>query len=140
MEEQMTDSSDWAVRTNKNTIRLMCWTGAWTATMAMAAFGPQLVWHFDTLLTILATLINLGAGFGMILANKRNLEGLDELQRKIQLEAMALSLGVGLVVGLSYELLEDVHLITFQPEIPHVIMLMGLTYVVGIIVGNRRYR
>jgi hypothetical protein len=140
MEEQMADSNDWEVRTNKSSIRLMGWTIAWTATMALAAFGPRTLWDFDTLLTILAVLINLGIGFGMILAHKRNLEGLDELQRKIQLEAMALSLGVGLVVGLSYELLEDVHLISFQPEIPHVIILMGLTYMAATIIGRRRYR
>lgn len=140
MEEQMTDSNDWEVRTIKSSIRLMGWTIAWTATMAVTAFGPRILWDFDTLLTIITVLINLGIGFGMILAHKRNLEELDELQRKIQLEAMALSLGVGLVVGLSYELLEDVHLISFQPEIPHVIILMGLTYMAGIIIGRRRYR
>jgi len=64
----------------------------------------------------------------------------DELMRKIQLEAMALTLGVGLVVGMSYELLEDIKLISFEPQIPHLIMLMGFTYIIGIILGNRRYQ
>ncbi len=53
---------------------------------------------------------------------------------------MALTLGVGLVVGVSYELLEDIKLITFEPEISHLILLMCLTYCIGIIVGNRRYQ
>ena len=60
----------------------------------------------------------------MILTNKRYLNGLDELMRKIQLEAMAISLGVGLVCGLSYELLEDIKLITFEPEVSHLIILI----------------
>ncbi len=51
-----------------------------------------------------------------------------------------MALGVGLVVGVSYELLEDIKLITFEPEISHLILLMCLTYGVGIILGNRRYR
>jgi xanthosine utilization system XapX-like protein len=53
---------------------------------------------------------------------------------------MALTLGVGLVVGMSYELLEDIKLISFEPQIPHLIMLMGFTYIIGIILGNRRYQ
>jgi hypothetical protein len=62
------------------------------------------------------------------------------LQRLIQLEAISLAFGVGVVVGLSYELLEDVKLITFEPEISHLIMLMALTYMFGLFLGNRHYR
>ena len=76
----------------------------------------------------------------MIRMFRQYLLGLDELQRKIQLDAMGLSLGVGIVVGSSYELLEDIKLITFEPEISHLIILMGLTFGIGIIVGNRRYQ
>ncbi|MDE0586705.1 MAG: hypothetical protein OSB64_00005, partial [Candidatus Marinimicrobia bacterium] len=111
----MTESNDFTTRTKINTVQLGLWTGAWVLTTALAAFGPKLFWEFNTPLTILGVLINLGIGFGMILTNKRYLNGLDELMRKIQLEAMAISLGVGLVCGLSYELLEDIKLITFEP-------------------------
>jgi hypothetical protein len=76
----------------------------------------------------------------MIRVFKQYLLGLDELQRKIQLDAMALTLGVGIVVGVSYELLEDIKLIAFEPEISHLILLMCLTYCIGIILGNRRYQ
>jgi hypothetical protein len=76
----------------------------------------------------------------MIVANKQFLQGLDEMHRKIFLDAAALSLGVGLVCGLSYELLEDIKLITFQPEISHLVMLMCLTFLTGMIVGHRKYR
>ena len=55
---------------------------------------------------------------------------MDELQRLIQLEALSLALGVGIVVGISYELLEDVKLITFEPEISHLIMLMSLNLLI----------
>ena len=84
--------------------------------------------------------MNLGVGVGMIVANKRYLQGLDELHQKIFLDAGALTLGVGLVGGLSYELLEDVKLISFEPEISHLVMLMSLTFLVGMILGNRRYQ
>ena len=76
----------------------------------------------------------------MIRVFKQFLLGLDELQRKIHLDAMAISLGIGLVFGCSYEMLEDIKLIPFQPEIAHVIILMSLTYVVGAFLGHRKYQ
>ncbi len=140
MKEQVTESNELTCRISKNTANLALWTGTWLAATALAAFGPKYLWDFNTLPTILGILAHLVIGFGMIAANKRHLNGLDELQQKIQLDAMALALGVGLVVGVSYELLEDIRLISFEPEISHLIMLMALTYIVGIILGNRKYR
>ena len=90
--------------------------------------------------TVLGVLVNIVVGFGMILATRRHLLGLDEMQQKIFLDAGALTLGVGLVCGLSYELLEDIKLITFEPEIPHLAILMCLTFMVGMVVGHRKYR
>lgn len=135
-----TDSSDWVARGKKNTLRLGYWTGAWLVTMAVATFGPLLVWQPDHLLTGLAILLNIGIGFGMILANKNSLKGMDEMQQKIQLEAMALSLGVGLVVGLGYSMMDISNLISFDAEISHLVILVGLTYGTGIFVGRRKYQ
>lgn len=140
MNNQMTETSDFAARSKKNTIRLGLWTGAWVLATALVAFGPKLLWDFDTSLTILALLSNLGIGVGMILANKQHLKGLDEMHQKIQLEAMGLSLGIGLVVGIGYEQMEDIRLITFEPEISHLIMLMAISYMIGVFLGTRRYR
>jgi hypothetical protein len=135
-----TDSSDWVAQGRKNTLRLGYWTGAWLVTMAVAAFGPLLMWQANQLLTALAIFLNIGIGFGMILANKNSLKGLDELQQKIQLEAMALSLGVGLVIGLGYSTMDTSNLISFDAEISHLVILMGLTYGAGIFVGRRKYQ
>ncbi len=140
MNQQKSDSNAWAASTAKNTVRLGYWTLAWLATTAVAAFGPKLLWDFATLPTILGVLANLAVGFGMILATKRHLQGLDEMQQKIFLDAGVLSLGVGLVCGLAYELLEDIKLITFEPEISHLVILMCLTFLAGMIAGHRKYR
>lgn len=140
MNDLKTDPNGWAASRARNTVRLGYWTAAWLVTMAVAAFGPKLIWNFDTLLTILAVLINLGVGFGMIVANKRHLQGMDEMHQKIFLDAGAVTLGVGLVCGLSYELLEDIKLISFVPEISHLVILMSLTFLIGMIAGHRKYR
>ena len=134
------DSCDITAQTKKNTLGLFFWTVAWVLATAGAAFGPRFLWGFNTLPTVLGVLIHISIGFGMIRVFKQYLLGLDELQRKIQLDAMALTLGVGMVVGVSYELLEDIKLITFEPEISHLIILMSLTFCIGIILGNRRYQ
>jgi hypothetical protein len=76
----------------------------------------------------------------MILAVRNQVLGMDELQRKVFLDASAITLGVGMVCGNSYELLEDIQLITFQPEISHLIVVMCLTYLASTVIGNRRYR
>ncbi|MGB5630107.1 MAG: hypothetical protein WBM45_11860 [Woeseiaceae bacterium] len=140
MNDSKADGKDWAANSNRNTLRLKIWTAAWVLTSAFAAFGPKLAWDFSTLPTIGAQLLNLGTGIGMIVATRRYVLGLDELQQKIFLQAGALTLGVGLVCGLSYELLEDVRLISFEPEIPHLVMLMCITFLVSTVAGYRRYR
>ncbi len=140
MNKLKTDSNDWASNTVRNTVRLGYWTGAWVITMAVANFGPVFIWHSNQLSTILAIVVNLGIGFGMIVANKRHLKGLDEMHQKIQLEAMALSLGVGLVVGLGYSNLDVTNVIAFDAEISHLVILMGLTYMAGVFAGLKRYR
>ena len=119
---------------------LAIWTGAWLVTTALVAFGPPLVWDYNTSLTVLAVLFNLGVGVGMILANKTYLAGLDEMHQKIFRDASALTLGVGLVCAVSYGLLEDIRLISFEPQISHLVMLMALTFLGAVIAGNRKYR
>ena len=140
MDKLKADSNDFARNIKKNTLRNLYWTAAWLASFAVAAFGPRLIWDFATLPTILGVLINLGVGFGMIVVNKRNVRGWDELGQKIFLDAAAFTLGVGLVCGLSYELLEDIRLISSEPEISHLVILMALTFMAGMIAGHRKYR
>lgn len=139
MNNPKTGSSSWAGNTAKNTTRLRYWTFAWVASMAVASFGPKLIWDYATLPTVIFIIINLGVGFGMILANRQYLKGLDEMQQRIFLDAGALTLGVGLVCGLGYELLSQTKLIPFEAEIAHLVILMCLTFLVGLIAGHRRY-
>lgn len=140
MNNPNTKSDSWAAKNTKNTLIIFYWTIAWVLTTALVTFGTEFIWQSDKLLTSLAILLNVVIGFGMILAVKRYLKGLDEMQQKIQLDAMALSLGVGLVVGLGYSSMDQTNLIPFSAEISHLIILMSLTYIVGIFAGLRKYR
>ncbi len=133
-------SGSFAAINTKNTLLLFYWTAAWVLTTALVNLGTEFIWPSNKLFIGLSILLNVIIGFGMILAIKRYLKGLDEMQQKIQLDAMALSLGVGLVVGLGYSSMAQTNLIPFDAEISHMIMLMSITYIVGIIAGLRKYR
>lgn len=126
-------------RTN-DILYLMCWTGAWVATLALLAVGPKMLWDHNIALTILVCVVNGGLGVGMIMANIRYQRAADELEKKIFLDATAITLGVGLVFGGSYQLWKAIQLITFDPAITHLIVLMALTFVASTVYGHWRYR
>lgn len=132
--------SNWEAENAKNTVRLAVWTIAWLVSLALATFGPMFIWESGTLPSVLAIAVNLAIGVGMILANKHHLQGLDELQRNMQLEAMAVSLGVGLITGLAFSTMDIVNLIHFDAEISHMVILMSITYAISLTVSRRKYR
>lgn len=132
--------SGWGSAQKRNTLHLGLWTFAWVATMAITAFGPRFLWDYATTPTFIAVVINLAAGVAMVMANHRHLRGLDEMHKDIFLNACAITLGVGMVCGFSYELLEDIRLIAFEPEISHLAILMCLTFMCGMLYGHWKYR
>ena len=136
----MQNSDAYSARTKSNTIRLGYWTFAWLISLILASFGKQFIWGLNASLTLGAIILTLVTGAGMIWANKIHLQGLDELQQKIQLEAMGLALGVGLVAGLSYSLLDINNLIRFDAEISYLVILVGLVYMAGVFIGQVRYK
>ena len=133
-------NQDWKTQTKKNTINLALWTMAWTLSMALATFGPKFIWESENTLTVIGVILNALLGVGMIFANIRLLNGLDDLQKKIQLEGMAIALGVGIVGGLSYSLLDTTNLISQDAEISFLVILIGLTYLFSVLIGQIRYK
>jgi hypothetical protein len=125
----------------KSNIRpLALWTLAWVISTALLRFGAEYIWDYQPAYSIIALMTHLALGLTMIMVNVKHLANLDELQRKITLDAMGITLGVGLIAGIAYEQLEDIKLISFEPEISHLIMLMAFTYILSILIGNRKYQ
>ena len=140
MQKQTINSNNWNMNTKKTTLKLFKWGIAWVTTLAIATFGRLFIWETNETISLIAILFNLAIGVGFIIANKDHLKGLDELQQKIQLEATALSLVVGVVVGITYSLLAQAKIVHSHAEISNLIIIMGLTYSIGIYFGNRRYK
>jgi hypothetical protein len=124
----------------KNSKELKIWTLAWTLSMAIATFGPQFLWNEESIGTLLAIIVNLILGVRMILANRKIINSGDELQKKIQLESLGLTLGLAVIVGLSYSLLDQMNLISGNAEISVLVLFIGITYLVTMTVNNRKYK
>jgi hypothetical protein len=123
----------------KNLYKLAGWTWSWVATMAIATFGPRYIWDDHTALTVLAVTVNFANGIFMIIANRDLFNNFDELERKIHLESMALTLGLAVVVGLTYSLLDVTNLIGYDAEISNLVMFIGITYLICVTINTRRY-
>lgn len=123
----------------KNLYQLAAWTWSWVATLAIATFGPKYIWDDHTVLTVLAVLVNLANGILMIIANRNLFNNFDELERKIHLESLALTLGLAVVAGLSYSLLDTTNLIGVDAEIANLVLFIGITYLLCFAINTRRY-
>ena len=139
MNSSKTDTGSRRAALRDNTRRLAAWTAAWLITMAIAVFGSTLLWPDSDVTKLVTVAVNVVIGFGMIIANKRHLDSLDELHRKIQLDAMAFTLGVGLVLGFGYSTLDITNLIESDAEISMLLVVMALTYLGSMIFGVRKY-
>jgi hypothetical protein len=127
-------------RSVTNVKRLFAWNGAWGAATALMAFGPKFLWNRALVFTLLAVGLDVAVGIGMILANKKYLLDLDELQRKVQLNSMAITLGVGLIAGVPFSVMDSYHVIPFHADIGSLLILMCLTFLAANLYGRWRYR
>lgn len=131
----------WQKKNKYNTVSLAKWTLAWVLSLALVSFGPKFLWQETVIISVIALLVNIAIaiGIGMILANKRQLLGLDEMQQKLQLNAMAITLGSVLVMGIAYETMSNSHIVAFDAKISHLVIFMGLTYLVSTFILQKKY-
>ncbi len=127
-------------RTRTNVLRIFRWTGAWGAATLLMALGPKFLWNKALVFTLLAVGLDLAVGVGMILANKKYIAELDELQRKVQLNSMGITLGVALIAGVPFSVMDAYHVIPFHADIAYLLILMSLTFAASNLYGTRRYR
>jgi len=124
----------------QRTRRLALWTGAWVLSTALMTFGSRLLWSGAATLNLLAVVLNLALGWGMIRATVRHLQVQDEMERKVFLDAAAATLGVGVVGGIALQFYASLPSAALKPQISHLILLMGLTFLASMVITLRRLR
>ena len=123
----------------KQTKIMLTWCFAWVASLAFLSAGVNYLWD-SLLITKIGLLINLAIGIGMIIAHKNLFKTYDELQKKIQFEAMAITLGLAVVVGLIYEVSFDFGVTNKEPEFEYLMYFISFSYIVSTIINSRKYR
>ena len=118
---------------------MLAWTLAWVVSLGVLTFAENALWENKTYTTI-GLIINFAIGIGMIIANKNLFKTYDELQKRIQFEAMAITLGLAVVVGLTYEVSFDFGIIGKEPEFEYLMMFISFSYIIANIVNYRRFR
>lgn len=139
MREQASENG-YELRTRANVVRLFWWCGAWAATCMLVALGPRFLWNKVLAVTLLAVALNLCIGIGTILANKKYFDQLDELQRRVHLNSLAITVAVAMIAGIPYSVMAAYRVIPFHADISHLMVLMSLTYAACNLYGTRRYR
>jgi hypothetical protein len=122
-----------------NERRLIAWGLAWAVTWAGASLAIKWGWLPSGAPAVAATILSTLLGVGQIVAYRRLLREADELRRQIELEAMAFSLGVGVVGGFGYWLLAQSGTVS-EPDVLWVLLAMVAVYPLGLVFGYRRFR
>lgn len=115
-------------------------TTIWLITMAIAAFGQTLFWDNQTSITLIAIALNLIAGLFVIKSNIQYWNSLDEMMQRVHLNAMGIALGLGIVGGLSFSLLETSDILQSESDLSFMVILMGLSYLISIVIGMKKLR
>ncbi|SDS65003.1 hypothetical protein [Jiangella sp. DSM 45060] len=125
---------------NRATAQLVLWTLAWAATLAAARFGPEVAWDDQTAASWAAVAVNVLVGIIWIVAFARFLRALDDLQRKIMQDALAVTLGVGWVAGFAYAAADAAGLVTRDLDLALFPAMLGVVYMTAFVAGQFRYR
>jgi len=114
-------------------------TAAWVISLALARFGPDALWD-EPALGWVAIGLNVAIGIVWIVVHARYLRGVDELQRKIMMDAIAVALGVALVGGFALAAASQSGLIGADVNLGYLSAVPAVVYLVGVAVGTLRYR
>ena len=135
----MQQSEKLNARLNRGTKQIFIWTLAWVLSNALVMFGSKNLWNYNTEVTLLALALNLGLGIKMLLVFKDHLADMDEMQRKIHFNAIAVSLGTSMILGSIMGMVEPIGLLEKAPSASSLLFVMGISYIVAVFVNFKRY-
>ena len=125
---------------HKSTMRLALWTMIWVLSTALATFGPEFIWE-NSLFTYAGVGLFLITGAAMIWANRKYLMDQDELQRRMHLEAMSITLGVAVVLGLGLSILDQQDLLFgFDLDFAFITIIISVSYMLSLLINLRRFK
>ena len=136
-DDSLSDSCSSVPRDARNQLRVMLWAFVWAVSFVVITLSVKKAW-WPFGLTLAAGLGTSLLGIVTVLAYRRFLHETDELRRKIEVEALSLAFGVGVVGGMTYWLLAVMGAVPAM-DFFYVLLLMFLAHPVGVWIGRRRY-
>jgi hypothetical protein len=124
-------------RDRRNQRLVVIWSLVWALSFMAVALGIK-KGGWSSGVTLAAVIGTAVLGLATVLVYRRFLQETDELRRKIEVEALALAFGVGVLGGLSYWLLV-VSGAASVTGFAYVFSAMILIHSVGVLLGIRRY-
>ncbi|HEX7707419.1 MAG TPA: hypothetical protein VF701_13265 [Thermoanaerobaculia bacterium] len=120
-----------------NQRQVTIWAAAWALSYVVVTFATKREW-LTSGMAVAAALGTAVLGVATLLAYRRFLLHADELQRKIELEALAIAFGIGIVGGLTYWLMFEGGVVSGK-GFSFVFGAMILSHAIAVVVGRRRY-
>ena len=139
MIETMNKASEYDRRSIRDNLKVVGWIFSWMATLVVSDKAALYDWWSSEWLTLLSIAVNAGLGLWVIRTYVKLLRGMDDLQRKIQLEAIALSLGITAVGTITYSLLVTWGYIQDE-EVNDIFLLLCVSFSFSLILNSVRYR
>lgn len=139
MIEALEKCSTYDKRAIRDNLKLAAWIFIWMASLTISDKAALYDWWSAEWLTILSIVVNAGLGLWVVHRYRQMLRGMDDLQRKIQLEALSLALGISLVGACSYMLLVTWGYVTDE-EVSDMFMLMCVCYSLAVLFNTLKYR
>jgi ABC-type tungstate transport system substrate-binding protein len=125
-------------RDKQNSRRILYWMLAWMGTWLGVGWSIRNDLLDQGLPAILASIVPTVTGIGAIFAYRRFLREADELRRKIELDALAVAFGVGLVGSLTYWLLGRSGAVA-EVDLLWMVAVMMMAYGLSVFIGQVRY-
>ena len=139
MNTTSTENQTYDQRARRDSLAIVGWIFTWMLSLVISDKAALYGWWSAEWITWLSIVINAALGLWVVRSYLRMLRNLDELQRQIQLNALAISLGVSLVGSITYSLLVTWGYITDE-EVSDIFVLMCVSYSAAVLYGQFRYR
>ena len=123
----------------KKSVTFVASTFIWIAMMIFIDKGILYGWFASDLQINLLIAFDTLLGIVVIFMFIKLLKAMDELQRKIQFDALAFSMGATIVSSITYSLLTTAQIVK-DSETSDIILIMTVCYMASVIYGQVKYR
>jgi hypothetical protein len=139
MNDSVNATSNYDKRSIRDNLKFVLWVFVWTASSVISQKAKYYGWWEAEWITLLSIAVNAALGLLLVYYYRQMLNRMDDLQRKIHLEAISISFGLGLVLSISYTILVTWGYI-INEQVSDIFTLMCISYAAAIVLNTVRYK